>query len=78
MRGNFDNLARLDDLAARAKPPRVLVLHGDHDTLIPPAMGRALAAAHPAFVHYETVVGATHDNVVARAFPRLLAALDQR
>ena len=78
LRGNFDNQTRLDELAKRGRPPRVLVLHGERDSLIPPAMGRALAAAHPDFVHFEPIAEADHDDVVAIARVRLLAALDER
>src|SRR5690606_8547888 len=31
----FDNRARLRELAARETPPRVLLLHGDNDPVIP-------------------------------------------
>ncbi len=77
LRCSFDNLARLDDLAARSAPPRVLMLHGEHDALIPPAMGRELAASHPGFVRFEPVTTANHDDVVSKALPRLLAFLDE-
>lgn len=77
MRGNFDNQARLDELAARTTPPPVLILHGERDSLIPPAMGRALAAAHPGFVHFESVAGADHGDVVEMARARLLTVLDE-
>lgn len=78
LRGNFDNRGRMNELAARATPPSVLILHGDHDTFIPQTMGRALAAAHPAFTRFEPVVGAGHDDVLDRACPRLLQAMDGR
>ena len=78
LRGNFDNRARLDDLGARAVPPPVFILHGERDSLIPPAMGRALAAAHPGFVRFESVAGADHADVVEIARSRLLTVLDGR
>ena len=78
VRGNFDNLGRLDELSRRAARPRVLILHGDRDTLIPLEMGRALAAAHPDFVRFESVPGAGHDDIVIASGPRLQKALDER
>ncbi len=77
LRGNFDNLARLDDISRWAKRPRVLILHGDCDTLIPLDMGRMLAAAHPGFTRFECVHGASHDNIVAVSGARLLGAMSE-
>lgn len=81
LRGNYDNVARLNELAARrapAGPPRVWVLHGASDAFIPPAMGQMLAAAHPEFVRFESVPGAGHEDVLDAALPRLLEVLDGR
>ena len=78
LRGNFDNRARLDELAARPKPPAVWIFHGDEDTMIPPAMGRALAAGHPNCTHFELVAGGNHDDTAYRAGPALLAVLADR
>ena len=75
LRGNFDNRARLDELAARPTPPAVIIFHGDEDTLVPPAMGRALAAAHPDCTRFELVAGGSHDDTAYRAGPALLAVL---
>ena len=36
---NFDNRARLRELAARAQPPQVTILHGDADMTVPTSMG---------------------------------------
>ncbi len=76
--GNFDNLARLDELAARPVPPPVLIFHGDEDDLVPPAMGRALAAAHPGFVRFVSVAGAEHSDAASMAREEIRAALDAR
>lgn len=78
LRGNFDNRARLDALAARPSPPppQVVIFHGERDNFIPPAMGRALAAAHPDVARFELVPGANHDDLLLRAESRLRAALD--
>ena len=75
LRGNFDNRARLAALAARPHPPTVFIFHGDEDTLVPPAMGRALAAAHPDCTRFELVAGGSHDDTAYRAGPALLAVL---
>ena len=78
LRGNFDNRARLAELAARPLPPAVFIFHGDEDTMIPPTMGRVLAAAHPNCTRFESVAGGNHDDTAYRAGPALLAVLEGR
>ena len=73
--GNFDNRARLDELAARSAPPPVLIFHGDEDTLVPQVMGRELAAAHPGMVRFVSVAGADHNDTAYLAKEQILAAL---
>lgn len=60
----FDNRARLAEVLARTPQPQVNILHGAEDALIPAAMGRELADAHPGRVAFSLVVGAGHDEVV--------------
>ena len=67
----FDNRDRLDDLARLPTPPSVLILHGTDDRLIPPTMGRELAAAHPAFVTFVEVPGADHNSLLEAVPDRL-------
>src|SRR5438132_1403133 len=47
---NFDNRARLAELAARANPPRVDIFHGTNDRSIPFWMGESLASAFPRMI----------------------------
>ena len=77
LRGNFDNRARLDELAARPVPPRVFIFHGDADTLVPQAMGRALAAAHPSCTRFESVAGGDHGDTAYLARASILNVLNQ-
>lgn len=72
---NFDNRARLRELAARPNPPRVLILHGDADSLVPIAMGRQLASMFPRMITFEAVPGAGHNTVVSDARPQILSAM---
>ena len=76
--GNFDNRARLDELARRSTPPPVVIFHGDSDTLVPQWMGRALAAAHPVFTRMISVPGADHNDTAYLARDEIRAALDGR
>jgi pimeloyl-ACP methyl ester carboxylesterase len=67
----FDNRARLAEVLAAPRPPPVLILHGDLDQLIPPAMGRELAGLHPGQVTFRLVPGADHDGVALDAIAEL-------
>jgi pimeloyl-ACP methyl ester carboxylesterase len=71
----FDNVAHLDALAARRPRPFVALFHGDRDQVVPVAMGRELAAAHPGFVQYREIAGADHDDVLYLAIPQIRAAM---
>lgn len=74
----FDNQARLDELAARPDPPRVFILHGAVDPLIPPVMGNQLADSHPAITEFYSITGADHGFILDVAEPLLLKLLSPR
>jgi uncharacterized protein len=65
----YDNLAALRAIRAHGQPP-ITILHGARDSLIPHAMGEALAAAAPGS-HFELIPGADHADVLDAAAPRL-------
>lgn len=65
----YDNLAALRAIRAHGQPP-ISILHGAQDSLIPHAMGEAVAAAAPGS-HFELVPGADHGDVIDIAAPRL-------
>jgi hypothetical protein len=69
---NFDNSARLRELAARPNPPRVIIFHGDADTLVPITMGRQLAAMFPAMITFQSVPGAGHNTILHDARPQIM------
>lgn len=69
----FDNRARLAEIAAVGLPPTTII-HGDRDELIPLAMGRALAEAHPG-IHFSVIVGAQHNDVLALGATEIDAAM---
>jgi pimeloyl-ACP methyl ester carboxylesterase len=64
---NYDNRARVRELAARPRPPRMDIFHGDEDRTIPIAMGRELAAIAPRMITFHDVHGAGHNTVVSKA-----------
>lgn len=57
---NYDNRVRLKELSERSELPRIAIFHGTKDDIIPIAMGRDLAAAHPAMVQFFPVAGGDH------------------
>lgn len=44
---DYDNRARLREVLAQAPPVAITIIHGNHDTIVPVAMGRELAALSP-------------------------------
>lgn len=74
----FDNTARLTELAARRSPPDVLIVHGAADRVIPVEMGRKLAAKAAAIVRYREVPEGNHLNIAwkeKRAIIRMIREL---
>jgi pimeloyl-ACP methyl ester carboxylesterase len=72
LRSNYDNVARLRSLAARAQPPRVVILHGADDLAIPASMGRTLAAIVPG-TSFQLIPDAGHNDVLDQ-FDQAVAA----
>lgn len=71
----FDNMARLDELAAREDPPTVWIFHGTADPIIPADMGRQLAARQPAITRLAMDDGGDHDWIIQRMGPRMQQAM---
>lgn len=70
----FDNEARLDELAARREPPRVLILHGDADGVVPFRMGRTLSERHPSITRFVAYDGVDHTALPKAARAEIYAA----
>ncbi len=71
----FDNRASLAALARRTPPPSVVIVHGSVDEMIPVAMGRELAALHPAFVRLHEVPNADHNGIIEEAQASIIACM---
>lgn len=65
----FDNEKRLEELVARDPRPRVIIVHGDRDQVIPVEMGRELAAAHKGWIDYHELHLIDHVDVIERSKP---------
>ncbi len=72
----FDNLARLDDLAARG-PGEVIILHGSDDEVIPVAMSRELAARENGIVRLREIQGGRHNSLPLTHAAELAEALEE-
>ena len=62
---------RSDQRIGRVRAP-ILIVHGDADTIIPIAHGRALHALAPEGATFEALPGATHFNIGALAHGRVV------
>lgn len=76
LRHNFDNRARLAELAARPSPPRVVIFHGSDDALIPSKMGRSLASEFPKMITFHEVAGAEHNTITYEAEAGIFEAMN--
>lgn len=72
---HYDNRARLSELAARETPPAVTIIHGDNDSVVPVAMGRALSRMFPHMVTYLEIQNGDHNSVLSVAEPQIFAAM---
>ncbi len=69
---NFDNRARLAELARAPSPPTIIIFHGTEDELIPLAMSRSLANGQSGMVTLVEIPGAGHNDVVPAAIEPIL------
>ena len=74
---NFDNRARLAELAARPLAPTVTIFHGSDDITVPPRMGRELARSFPKITAYHEIGGADHNSVLPEALQEIYEAMKE-
>ncbi len=60
----FDNVAVLEMLKERERPPFVAVVHGEHDPIVPVSMGRRLRDQFPDLVRYEEIERGDHNWIL--------------
>jgi len=77
LRENYDNRARLRELARRVPAPRVAIFHGTADNLIPLQMARELAETAPAITQFFPIEQANHDTIVGDAMTEIIAWMNQ-
>ncbi|HEX8280013.1 MAG TPA: alpha/beta hydrolase [Chthoniobacterales bacterium] len=74
---NYDNRARLSELAARENPPRIAIFHGTDDDIIPVRMARELAAAHPTMIRFVPLEGGDHLTPLFKNGDQILASMNE-
>jgi len=61
----YDNWTRLNEILQQNNPPKITLIHGDQDEVIPVTMSRELAALSNSIIYYE-IHGAGHSGLIAR------------
>jgi len=72
---NYNNTDRMRELSAREIPPRVLIIHGAKDNVVPSKMGEELAAEFPEFSMLLILPEADHISIFYAYRPDVFAAL---
>jgi pimeloyl-ACP methyl ester carboxylesterase len=65
----YDNRARLHEIIQRDRPPRITIIHGRKDALIPVRMGRELAAMAGKLATYYEIPDKDHSGFIAAELP---------
>ena len=60
---NYNNKARLIEILQQNNPPKITIIHGDQDEVIPVSMGRELAILSDSIIYYE-IPHAGHSGLI--------------
>jgi hypothetical protein len=60
---NYNNKARLIEILQQNNPPKITIIHGDQDEVIPVSMGRELAILSDSIIYYE-IPDAGHSGLI--------------
>ncbi len=71
----FDNRAWLHAVMGKISAPRVVILHGDRDEVVPVRMGRELAGMFPGRVRYVELAGGDHNGIISTAELEIVRAM---
>lgn len=71
---DYDNRARLREVLAREPPVVITIIHGNHDTIVPVAMGRELAALSPR-IDYREVDRGDHNYILLTGADQIRRAM---
>ena len=71
---NLDNRSRLKELAARVPKPRISILFGSLDMVIPSEMGQELSHLAPG-CQFELLPGLGHNDIVTEGAPKIYTVM---
>jgi len=60
---NFDNEARSKEVGSGQNPPKIIIIHGEKDVVIPRFMGRKLSKLFPEITTYHEISGMGHSGI---------------
>lgn len=72
----FDNRARLNELS-KMQGSQIIILHGMEDEVIPCAMSREMAAAHPTMIQLTEIPRARHNTIPSEHAAQIAAAMGE-
>ncbi|MCB1098325.1 MAG: alpha/beta hydrolase [Verrucomicrobiae bacterium] len=75
LRHRWDNIARLEEMAQFTPLPRVSIIHGSDDQVVPVGMGRALGERFRNFVDFTEIAGFGHNDISYGASEDILDAV---
>ncbi|MCC6484434.1 MAG: alpha/beta fold hydrolase [Armatimonadetes bacterium] len=75
LRDRYDNRARIRQLLKRRQAPRIVILHGDQDRVIPVTMGRSLPLLSPS-IRFHELRGVNHVTIPHTGPGGLLEAME--
>lgn len=76
LRHRFDNIEALELLAGQSPVPRVHVLHGTQDAMIPSSMGETLVERFPEITEWTPIEGAGHNDIIDLGEEEIVGALE--
>ena len=75
LKHHFDNNARLSELVTRVPIPKVYIIHGARDQIIPVAMGQMLAKNFSSMITYLEIPHADHNFIFSLAEQEIYQAM---
>ena len=61
----FDNTSIISKLVSKESTPKIIIIHGDNDEVIPVRMGRVLAQLKPEIIDYYEIPGGDHNSIIS-------------
>ena len=75
LRHRFDNLTSLATILSQNRVPKIAILHGQSDEIVPLRMGAALAQLDPTRIKFAVIPEADHNDIIQKALPLILQTM---